>query len=202
MLPSTQVLAVEALQLALHNQEDILRQIFRVGTGSSQRTTPAMHHLEPDAFPGITNIVSPSSKTTKPRRGTAIADGIGRPSVQRHALAAVYAYGESSARDAAPAASNCKMVTSIDHLVGHAKVIYMVKKNVAEAKAQLSALLDMAHDGQEILVCKSGIPWARIVPPLATEPRRPGAWRGLLSEKVLAALEAPLVEEEVDEWHK
>ena len=78
----------------------------------------------------------------------------------------------------------------------------MVKKNVAEAKAQLSALLDRAHDGEEIVVCKAGVPWARIMPPAATEPRRPGAWRGLLSEGAVDALEAPLAEEEIDAWHK
>ncbi len=77
----------------------------------------------------------------------------------------------------------------------------MVKRNVAEAKAELSALLDRAHRGEEIVVCKAGVPWARIVPPAAAEARRPGAWRGLLSEKALEALEAPLPEEELDAWH-
>jgi prevent-host-death family protein len=78
----------------------------------------------------------------------------------------------------------------------------MVKRNVAEAKAELSALLDRAHDGEEIVVCKSGVPWARIVPPAATEPRRPGAWRGLLSDETIDALAAPLPEDELDAWYK
>ena len=78
----------------------------------------------------------------------------------------------------------------------------MVKRNVAEAKAELSALLDRAHDGEEIVVCKAGVPWARIMPPAATEPRRPGAWRGLLSERAIEALEAPLPADEVDAWYR
>jgi prevent-host-death family protein len=78
----------------------------------------------------------------------------------------------------------------------------MVKRNVAEAKAELSALLDRAHDGEEIVVCKSGVPWARIVPPAAAEPRRPGAWRGLLSDEAIDALAAPLPEDELDAWYR
>jgi prevent-host-death family protein len=86
--------------------------------------------------------------------------------------------------------------------MGHDKVIRMVKVNVAQAKAELSALLDRAHEGEEIVVCKAGIPWARIVATSASEPRRPGAWRGLLSEKSLEALELPLSDEELDTWYK
>lgn len=78
----------------------------------------------------------------------------------------------------------------------------MVRRNVAEAKAELSALLDRAHDGEEIVICKSGVPWARIVPPSATEPRRPGAWRGLLSDKSMIALEASLSDDEIDVWYR
>lgn len=77
----------------------------------------------------------------------------------------------------------------------------MVKRNVAEAKAQLSALIDRAHAGEEIVICKAGVPWARIVPPAPTEPRRPGAWRGLISEGTLEALEARLPDDELDAWY-
>ena len=76
----------------------------------------------------------------------------------------------------------------------------MVKRNVAEAKTELSALLDRAHAGEEIVVCKAGIPWARNGPPAASEPRRPGAWRGLISDETLEALEAPLPDDELDAW--
>jgi prevent-host-death family protein len=78
----------------------------------------------------------------------------------------------------------------------------MVKRNVAQAKAELSALLDRAHDGEEIVICKAGVPWARIVPPAATEARRPGAWRGLISEQAIDGLAAPLPEDEIEAWYK
>lgn len=47
--------------------------------------------------------------------------------------------------------------------------------NVHEAKTQFSRLLDKAHAGQEIILAKSGKPYARMVP-LAPEAggRRPG----------------------------
>lgn len=78
----------------------------------------------------------------------------------------------------------------------------MVKRNVAEAKAELSALLDRAHAGEEIIICKSGVPWARLVPPAASEPRRPGAWRTLISEEAIEGLAAPLPEDEIEAWYK
>jgi prevent-host-death family protein len=78
----------------------------------------------------------------------------------------------------------------------------MVKKSVAEAKVEFSALLDRAHRGEEIVVCKSNVPWARIVPLAASEPRRPGAWRGLLSEEAAAGLTAPLPDKEIEAWYK
>ena len=47
--------------------------------------------------------------------------------------------------------------------------------NVHEAKTTLSRLLDQAHAGQEIVLAKAGVPYARLVP-LAPPPakRRPG----------------------------
>lgn len=78
----------------------------------------------------------------------------------------------------------------------------MVKKSVAEAKVEFSALLDRAHRGEEILVCKANVPWARIVPLAANEPRRPGAWRGLLTEEVTAGLTAPLADDAIEDWYK
>lgn len=77
----------------------------------------------------------------------------------------------------------------------------MVKRNVAQAQTELSALLDQAHAGEEFVVCKAGVPWARIIAPTAREPRRPGAWQGLLSEPTLDALEAPLADDEIDAWY-
>ncbi len=53
--------------------------------------------------------------------------------------------------------------------------------NVHEAKTHLSRLLDRAHDGEEILIAKSGKPYARLVP-LQTRPpeRRAGTLKGTI----------------------
>lgn len=39
----------------------------------------------------------------------------------------------------------------------------MKSANINEAKAQLSKLVDLAVHGEEIIICKNGIPVARIV---------------------------------------
>lgn len=53
--------------------------------------------------------------------------------------------------------------------------------NVHEAKTHLSRLLDWAHAGEEIVIAKSGAPYARLVP-LAT--RSPERKAGTLRDKV------------------
>lgn len=78
----------------------------------------------------------------------------------------------------------------------------MVKKSVAEVKAEFSSLLDRAHAGEEIIVCKANVPWARIVPLAASEPRRPGAWRGLLSQEAIDGLTAPLEGDDLEDWYR
>ena len=51
--------------------------------------------------------------------------------------------------------------------------------NVHEAKTHLSRLLDRAHCGEEIIIAKSGEPYARLVPLQREEPkRRPGTLKG------------------------
>jgi len=69
--------------------------------------------------------------------------------------------------------------------------------NVHEAKTQFSRLLDQAHAGQEIILAKSGKPYARLVP-LApdSEGRQPGRLKG----KVADAFFEPLPNEELDAW--
>jgi len=52
--------------------------------------------------------------------------------------------------------------------------------NVAEAKAKLSELLDLALAGEEIVIARAGKPLARLVPVEAQQPRKKGAWRGWL----------------------
>lgn len=51
--------------------------------------------------------------------------------------------------------------------------------NVHEAKTHLSRLLERAHAGEEIVIAKSGKPYARLVPLKAGKAeRKPGTLRG------------------------
>lgn len=69
--------------------------------------------------------------------------------------------------------------------------------NVQEAKTHLSRLMDQAHGGQEIILAKSGKPYARLVPLAAeTSGRRPGRIRGRLGD----AFFEPLPEDELKAW--
>ena len=51
--------------------------------------------------------------------------------------------------------------------------------NIAEAKAKLSALVDRAAAGEEIILSRAGRPVARLVPfTEQRQVRKPGVWRG------------------------
>ena len=51
--------------------------------------------------------------------------------------------------------------------------------NVHEAKTHLSRLLDRVHAGEEIVIAKSGEPYARLVPLGSRHPKRePGTLKG------------------------
>ena len=39
-----------------------------------------------------------------------------------------------------------------------------MKVNMKEAKSQLSRLGELAHQGEEVVICKAGSPWLRLVP--------------------------------------
>lgn len=70
--------------------------------------------------------------------------------------------------------------------------------NLHEAKTHFSRLVDRAHAGEEIIVAKAGVPYARLVP-IAPEPKRkrtPGGWPELaaISDSVWSD---PLPEEEL-----
>ena len=66
--------------------------------------------------------------------------------------------------------------------------------NVAEAKAKLSELLDRAAAGEEIVIAKSGKPYARLVPLAKAAPREPGGAEGW---RVADDIFAPMSEEEL-----
>lgn len=49
--------------------------------------------------------------------------------------------------------------------------------NIAEAKAKLSALVDRAAAGEEIILSRAGRPVARLMPLAECRPRQPGVRR-------------------------
>ena len=75
----------------------------------------------------------------------------------------------------------------------------MHQVNMHEAKSQLSALVDEALAGGEVIIARAGKPLARLVPyQTRKEPRKPGRWKGKLwvaddfdatPEEVIAAFE-------------
>lgn len=55
----------------------------------------------------------------------------------------------------------------------------MIFKNISEAKAELSALIEAVSKGEEILIGKAGVPVAKLVRYTGNTQRRvPGALRG------------------------
>ncbi len=55
----------------------------------------------------------------------------------------------------------------------------MVVKNISEAKAELSALIQEVLKGNQVILAKAGKPVARIVPYSGpVQPRKPGAMAG------------------------
>jgi antitoxin (DNA-binding transcriptional repressor) of toxin-antitoxin stability system len=55
----------------------------------------------------------------------------------------------------------------------------LILKNISEAKAELSALLDAVSRGEEVLIGEAGVPVAKLVRYTApTSPRVPGALKG------------------------
>jgi prevent-host-death family protein len=55
----------------------------------------------------------------------------------------------------------------------------MLVRNISEAKAELSALVEAVLNGGEVIIAKAGKPVARLVPYNgATHPRTPGSMKG------------------------
>lgn len=65
--------------------------------------------------------------------------------------------------------------------------------NLYEAKTQLSALVDQAAAGQEIVIAKAGKPLARLVPFRSVRRRTPGRGKGAIW--MAADFDAPLPDE-------
>jgi prevent-host-death family protein len=70
--------------------------------------------------------------------------------------------------------------------------------NLYEAKTRLSRLVEDAAAGEEIVICKSGKPKARLLPlvPERTTPRQSGLWKGQI--QVSEGFEEPIRQ---DWWH-
>lgn len=74
-----------------------------------------------------------------------------------------------------------------------------MKVNMHEAKSQLSRLARRAWQGEEVVICKAGQPWLRLIPYRErTERRQPGGLEGQIrieanfdsdDEEVIAAFE-------------
>jgi len=55
----------------------------------------------------------------------------------------------------------------------------MLVRNISEAKAELSALVDAVLNGSEVIIAKAGKPVARLVAYHgAAHPRKPGSMKG------------------------
>ena len=56
----------------------------------------------------------------------------------------------------------------------------MIQVNLREAEAQLSALIERALEGEEVIIARAGEPVVRLVPAAAAAPREWGQDRGLV----------------------
>lgn len=68
--------------------------------------------------------------------------------------------------------------------------------NVHEAKTHLSRLLERVRVGEEIVIAKNGVPYARLCALAAAEPRRPGLLTGEVGDEFFE----PLPEDELEAW--
>jgi prevent-host-death family protein len=60
----------------------------------------------------------------------------------------------------------------------------MKKTNLPEAKINFSKLVKLAAGGEEIIICKAGVPVAKLVAINTTKtPRKPGFWSGKVTVK-------------------
>ena len=74
--------------------------------------------------------------------------------------------------------------------------------NVHEAKTQLSRLIERAHAGEEIVLAKAGVPYAKLVPidPPVPARRTPVRFKDLLGDIPDSVWFEPLSDDELDAW--
>ena len=68
--------------------------------------------------------------------------------------------------------------------------------NIHEAKTHFSKLLSRVHAGEEIIIAKSGKPYAKLIPIKQAKTRIPGIAEG----RVTDAFFEPLPEDELCKW--
>jgi prevent-host-death family protein len=68
--------------------------------------------------------------------------------------------------------------------------------NIHEAKTHFSKLLSRVHAGEEIIIAKSGKPYAKLIPIKQAKKRIPGIAEG----RVTDAFFEPLPEDELCKW--
>jgi prevent-host-death family protein len=76
-----------------------------------------------------------------------------------------------------------------------------ISVNIHEAKAQLSHLLALARQGEEVVICTRNVPEARLVP-VVEKPRKKrifGQYKGKI--EMLPGFDDPMNEEELALWH-
>jgi len=78
--------------------------------------------------------------------------------------------------------------------------VLMKQLNLAEAKAKLSHLVDQAAKGKGVIIAKSGIPMAKLVPLDERPPKRFkfGTLKDVLTDELVEAIEAPLPDDILD----
>jgi prevent-host-death family protein len=76
----------------------------------------------------------------------------------------------------------------------------MKQLNLAEAKAKLSQLVNQAAKGKGVIIAKSGIPMAKLVPLDGDEPKefKFGTLKDVLTDEIVEAIEAPLPDDILD----
>ena len=70
--------------------------------------------------------------------------------------------------------------------------------NVHEAKTNFLRLLERAHVGEEIILAKAGVPWARLMPLKLPTERIPGRYLELLDP----AFFEKLPDDELQAWER
>ena len=76
----------------------------------------------------------------------------------------------------------------------------MKQLNLAEAKAKLSQLVSEAAKGRGVIIARSGIPMAKLVPLDDDKPKpfKFGTLKHVLTEEMVKVVEAPLPDEILD----